>query len=405
VYNTTAGTGLPINQANIHFAAQTPYGNFVQLPASGNGVSVAGVSYGILPVAGNNYNDVTISYTLPASINPSPNNPAAAYSNTFTANLQVTDTAGRNCGTATWTTCNPLRNGTPHDPIFDGGSSNDVNGAGWGLDGHASVNDDTSDHDGNDANQNADSDDTVTPPQGSIITAGTPIGAIYNDEQPLRASSVNLVVDGATVGYTQAWTANTFTFVDPSTMTSTGAGTPTVIAAMPAFGAVSPTVSLVRKSGGLLQVVLDDNMLNPMPGETVTVAGSTTGAQTSALDGHANFNFPAAGVHTVTYTGAYGNGSFPVTVTAGPNATKTTNPPALWPTAGHDTGTDGSLTAGGSVGVMYKTSASLLNGWHSVILFANDSDVTTQGGDCGIVSWAFASTGGTNAPGTLHLVN
>lgn len=406
VYNTSAASGLPINQANVHFVVQTEYGNFIQIPASGNGVSQPGVSYGIQPVSGTNYNHVTISYTLPNTINPSPNNPAAAYSNTFSANLQVTDTAGRNCGTATWTTCNPVRNGTPHDPIFDGGASGDVGNSGWGLDGKASVNDDTSDADGNDANQAADSDDTVTPPQGSIINAGNAIGAIYNDEKALRGSSVNFVVDGSVIPYTQAWNSNTYTFTDASTMTSNGSGTPTVISSMPAFGVVSPTVTVAKVSGAQLEILLEDNMGNPMPGETVTVAGSATGAQTSALNGVALFNWPANGIHAVNYSGALGTGTFNVTVSNGPAVAKATSGAASWPNNGHDTGIGGALLNPGlSVGVMYKTSASLVNGWHSVILFANDGDVTTQGGDCGIVSWAFASTGGTNAPGTLHLVS
>ncbi len=411
-YNTTGTTGLPISQANIHFVVQTQYGNFVQIPASGNGVSVPGVSYGIMPVSGNNYNDVTLTYTLPTSIIPNTSDAraATAYSNTFSANLQVTDTAGRNCGTATWTTCNPLRNGTPHDPIFDGGASGDVGTNGWGLDDKHSTTDDTTDADGNDAQANADSDDTVTPPQGSVINAGTAVGAIYNDEQVLRASSVNFVVDGTVVPYSQAWSSNTYTFTDPSTMTSSGSGTPGVITSMPTFGTASSTVSIVKKdnTNGLLQVLLYDNMGNPVPGETVSVTGSSTGAQTSALNGIADFNWPAAtGAHTVTYSGALGSGSFGITTTSSPSVSKVIAPtsPAVWPSNGHDTGVNGTFTAGQTVGVMYKTSSSLINGWHSVILFANDSDITTQGGDCGIVSWAFASTGGTNAPGTLHLVS
>jgi hypothetical protein len=410
VYNTTGTTSLPISQANIHFVVQTEYGNFIQLTASGNGVSQPGVSYGLQPVSGNNYDHVTISYTLPSSIVLNASDPAyaTAYSNTFSANLQVTDTAGRNCGTATWTTCNPSRNGTPHDPVFDGGASGDVGSSGWGLNGQHSTNDDNSDADGNDANQNADADDTVTPPQGSIITAGTPIGAIYNDEKALRASSVSFVVDGTVVPYSQAWNANTYTFTDASTMTSNGSGTPTVIASMPGFGAVSSSVSIAKKdnTNGLLQILLEDNMGNPMPGETVSVAGSSTGAHTTALDGIADFNWPATGpAYTVNYSGALGTGSFSIAVSNGPGATKTTTAAAAWPFNGHDEGINNALLNPGlSEGIMYKTSATLVNGWHSVILFANDGDVTTQGGDCGIVSWAFASTGGTNAPGTLHLV-
>jgi len=55
------------------------------------------------------------------------------------------------------------------------------------------------------------------------------------------------------------------------------------------------------------------------------------------------------------------------------------------------------------VGIVY-VSANLVNGWHSAVLFANDGDVTTSGGDCGMATWAFSSTGGAPGPGTLHLI-
>jgi Flp pilus assembly protein TadG len=402
-YNTTAGTGLPIDQSKVHFVVQTQWGNFIELSATGNGVSQPGVSYGMLPVTGGN--NVTLSYTLPSTILP---NGAAgsAYSTTFSANLEVTDTAGRNCGNAAWSTCNP----GAHDPIFDGGSSHDVGTLGWGLDGQHSVTDDTADHDGNDLNSTADADDTVTPQQGSTINAGNAIGAIYNDEWPLRAASVALVVDGAVIPYNQAWNSNTFTFTDPTTMTSSGSGTPSVVTGMPSFGTVDPNVSTATSGGGGARITLLDTMGNPMPDENVAISG-VAGSQVTALNGQVEFTSPSSGSHTVSYSWAggagsinRGSGSFTITVTSGGSVSKTTSPAADWPNNGHDNGVGGSLSPGQSVGVMYKTPTSFLNGWHSAVLFANDGDVTTTGGDCSIIAWAFASTGGVNGPGTLHLV-
>jgi hypothetical protein len=37
-------------------------------------------------------------------------------------------------------------------------------------------------------------------------------------------------------------------------------------------------------------------------------------------------------------------------------------------------------------------------------VFANDGDVTTSGGDCGLAIWVFGTTGGAPGPGTLHLI-
>jgi Flp pilus assembly protein TadG len=402
-YNTTAGTGLPIDQTKVHFVVQTQWGNFVQLSASANGVSQPGVSYGMLPASGGN--NVTLSYTLPSTIEPN-GSAGSAYSTTFSANLEVTDTAARNCGDASWSTCNP----GDHDPIFDGGSSGDVGTNGWGLDDKPSVTDNNSDNDGNDLNSTSDSDDTVTPQQGSVINAGNPVGAIYNDEWPLRAASVALIVDGSVVPYSQAWNPNTFTFTDPSTMTSSGSGTPAIITGMPSFGTVDPNVSKAQPRGGGVRITLLDTMGNPMPDESVTISG-VGGSQVTALDGTANFSLPAAGAQTVNYSWAggagsinRGSGSFTITVTSGGGVNKTTSIATAWANNGHDTGVNGSFAPGQSVGVMYKTPASFVNGWHSAVLFANDGDVTTTGGDCSIVAWSLASTGGVNGPGTLHLV-
>ena len=77
---------------------------------------------------------------------------------------------------------------------------------------------------------------------------------------------------------------------------------------------------------------------------------------------------------------------------------------APWPNVSHDqVPGGGSQGAGSSVGIVYD-SANLVNGWHSAVLFANDGDVTTSGGDCGMATWAFSSTGGAPGPGTLHLI-
>jgi Flp pilus assembly protein TadG len=402
-YNTTAGTGLPIDQSKVHFVVQTEWGNFIELSPSGNGLSQPGVSYGMLPLTGGN--NVTLNYTLPSTIKPN-GSAGSAYSTTFSANLEVTDSGGRNCGNAAWSTCNP----GAHDPLFDGGSRNDVGTFGWGLDGKPSVTDDTSDNDGNDLNSTVDADDTVTPQPGSVITAGTSIGAIYNDEWPLRAASVALVVDGTVVPYNQAWNPATETFTDPSTMTSSGSGTPSVITGMPSFGTVDPAVSTALARGGGVRITLLDTMGNPMPDESVTISG-VSGSRVTALDGTANFSMPPVGSQTVTYSWAggvgsinRGSGSFTITIGSGGGVSKTTSSATSWPNNGHDNGVGGNLGPGQSVGVMYKTPASFINGWHSAVLFANDGDVTTTGGDCSIMAWAFATTGGVNGPGTLHLV-
>ncbi len=405
VYDTsTSSNRFPLETTSIHFVVQTQYGTFMKIPMGLNGVGQPGVSYSMTPPTGGT--TVTISYTLPTSIDTSG---GAAYSNTFSANLQVIDTAGRHCGNASWSTCG-LKRGVPHDPIFDGGTTGDVGSSGWGVDatnGLRAHPDDVVESgggDGKDLNTTTDLDDTVWPLQGSLITAGTPIGAIYQDEWPLRAASVSLVIDGNPVGYGgSAWGSNTYTFVDPSTVTLAA---PTAIAGMPAFGTVDNAVSRATYNGGGLRITLYDTMKNPMPGETVSVS-TIPGSQISRLNGIADFTWPAAdGTYTVTYSGARGNGTFKVTTsgTSVSSQTPANIPFTGWPSGYNTKGNDGSLPYWGeSVGVM-DNSTGLTPGWHSAVLFANDGDVTAQGGDCGIVAWAFSSTGGVSGPSTLHLI-
>jgi Flp pilus assembly protein TadG len=412
---SSTGSPFPLDTSQIHFVVQTQYGNFIQLTKDPTGVSnPTNKTYGMTPLGGGT--TVTLSYTLPTTIDTAG---GAAYSNTFSANLQVTDTAGRHCGNASWSTCG-LKRGLAHDPIFDGGSSGDGQGWGIGIGGRATADDSGGgDNDGKDLNTAVDADDTVWPLQGSLISAGTRVGAIYNDEWPLRAASVSMIIDGTTVGYGDAtppatgkWGTNTYAFVDPSTVMTASPGLPTPIPGMPAFGTVDNAVSDARANGGL-QVTLMDTMANPMSGENVVVSTSPAVNLTTGLNGIALFSMPVDGTYTVSYSdirpnGARPNGSFQITISGGRVTTKTpstTGTVAPWPTGYNTKGPSNGLTYWGqSVAVMYN-STNLTDGWHSAVLFANDGDVTAQGGDCGIVAWAFSSTGGTAGPGTLHLVS
>ncbi len=467
VYSATT----PVDTTNVHFVVQTQYGNLLQIPEGPGGVGVAGQSYSLNPATGGT--TATFSYTLPNTIDTTPDftgsgtiGTGSIYSNTFTANLQVIDQQGRNCGDASWTTCNPPSGGggTAHDPIFDGGGagSNDTGSTngGWGTGANGSdVTDDTSGDDpalkspidgsaiagdGHDVSSdeyvrtrnpqttpvNADTDDTFTPSLGTLVTAGWPVGIIYNDEKPLRAASVSFLVDGVPVPYSSTYSTGNYTFTDPSsvwTYQPSGSGTPSPIASMPAFGVVSPGVSRVTTTSTTLAFQVYDNMKNPMPGEiiastgtpagsTVTPPASTQTALTGAT-GKYTVTQPTAGNGTYTYTFSYapaagapaeGSGTFAVQVVwsggkiTGATLGSAAAPP--WPTAQSDqVPGGGSQGAGSSVGVIFD-SANLVNGWHSVVLFANDGDVTTSGGDCGMATWAFGSTGGLPGPGTLHLI-
>ena len=455
----------PVDLTNVHFVVQTQYGNLIQIPMGSGGTGVAGQSYSISPVTGGK--TVTFSYTLPTTIDTTPDFTGTGtigtngiYSNQFTANLQVIDQQGHNCGDASWTTCNPARSGTAHDPILDGGGSasfdtGSVNG-GYGTgSGGADVTDDTSADDpsltdpvthslihgdGHDVSSDeyvqtrnpqtnpvkGDTDDTFTPPLGDLITAGWPVGVIYNDEQPLRAGSVSFLIDGAVIPYASTFSAGSYTYTDPSTVWTyppAGVGVPTVITGMPAFGAVSPGVSSVSHTNTSISFQVYDGMKNPMPGESVVTSGVEPSAvtppipTTAALNGATGaYTLAAAANGTYTYTFAYspaasapndGSGTFNVSVTwAGGVITNATlgSGGAPWPNVSHDqVPGGGSQGAGSSVGIVYD-SANLVNGWHSAVLFANDGDVTTSGGDCGMATWAFSSTGGAPGPGTLHLI-
>ena len=461
-----------VDVKNVHFVVQTQYGNFQQLPEGPGGVGVPGVSYSLVDHSGGKLTNATFSYTLPSTIdtstaftgyNVSTIGSGAIYSNTFTANLTVIDVAARNCGEASWTTCNPpkSRGSEAHDAIFDGGGSGDVGGQdqGWGTGTNgADRTDDTSGEtvkspvgdgsnisgDGHDVASDeyvqsrntasnpllADADDTITPALGTLVTAGWPVGAIYNDEQPLRAAWTYFIVDGVSVPFSSStWTPGTFSFADPSTVwkyAPKGLTGPTVIPGMPSFGVVVPGASGISRSGNSIGFNLIDNMGNPLPGEKIT---NTSGASAvtppaspiTALDGStAKYAIAKpAGAGTFAYTFAYtpapgapqwGSGSFVVNITWSNTAITaarmaTTATTQNWPAAAHDwpPGMD-SGSAGGSVAVVFNT-ANLTNGWHSAILFANDGDVTTSGGDCGLATWAFGSTGGPPGPGTLHLVS
>src|SRR6202022_4675581 len=78
----------------------------------------------------------------------------------------------------------------------------------------------------------ADADDTITPALGQVVTAGWPVGAIYNDEQPLRTAWTYFIIDGVQVPYSSTVAQSTFTFTDPSTVWQyppTGTATPSPI--------------------------------------------------------------------------------------------------------------------------------------------------------------------------------
>jgi Flp pilus assembly protein TadG len=405
VFDTTASANpFPLDTSQIHFVVQTQYGNFVQIPAGPGGSGVPGQSYTMTPSTGGT--KVTLSYTLPNTIDT---NTSGAYSNMFSANLQVIDTAGRHCGNASWSTCGA----GGHDPLFDGSVLHDVGNPkdsspseGWGTNPKVAGVTDDGDPVSTLLNSAADADDTVWPVQGTLVSAGRRIGAIYNDENPLRAASVSMVLDGTTVAYGgSGWASNTYTFVDPATVSTALPSLPTAIAGMPAFGAVDKTVTTAAYKNSGIRVTLMDTMGNPMPGETVNLSGTNV---TSGLDGRAQFSMPADGTYTVTYSGTRGNGNFPITTSGGGTSVSKagTVGATAWPSAYPNTMgfNQSSLPLGGSVGIMYN-STGLTDGWHSAVLFANDGDVNNQGGDCGIVAWAFSSTGGSSGPGTLHLVS
>jgi hypothetical protein len=85
----------------------------------------------------------------------------------------------------------------------------------------------------------ADSDDTVTPSLGTLVTAGWPVGVIYNDEQAMRAASVSYLVDGVPIPSSATSTPGSYTNTDPSTVWTyepSGVGTPSPIPGVPAFG-------------------------------------------------------------------------------------------------------------------------------------------------------------------------
>jgi Flp pilus assembly protein TadG len=465
-YNNTT----PVDTTNVHFVVQTQFGNLVQIPEGAGGVGVPGSSYSMSPAGGGT--TVTFSYTLPNTIDATASftgvgtiGTGSIYSNTFTANLQVIDQQGRNCGDASWTTCNPPKNSgdsIPHDPILDGGASGDVGGAnrGYGvLVGGGGNTDDTSAEpppailnpiaphitmtgDGHDVSSDeyvqtrnpqtnpviADSDDTITPSLGSLVTAGWPVGAIYNDEQPLKPGSVSFLIDGVPVPYSSSFASGTYTLTDPSTVWTyppRGGGAPSPIAGMPSFGAVSPAVSTVSHANTTITFHVNDAMTpagggTPMAGESVVASGVEPSVVTppastvTALSGSTGaYTLASKANGTYTYTFSYapvagapnlGSGTFNVSVTwnAGAITAATLGGGGSgWPAVQHDN--DPGQPAGSAVGIMYD-SASLVNGWHSAVLFANDGDVTTSGGDCGMATWAFGSTGGLPGPGTLHLI-
>jgi hypothetical protein len=410
-YDTTGSNKSPLDTSKIQFVVQAPYGNFIQLAA---GPPYDATHYQLTGSG----DKVTISYTLPASIDTSGNTqPPAVVSNTFSADLQVIDTAGQSCGNASWSTGN--QNG--RDPIFDGGYAHDVSSNGltsgtneaWELPGGNWDDKPLGDGDGHDVNSDmanqdipvvSDSDDTVWPVVGTQVSAGTPIGAIYNDENPLRAASVQFVVDGVTVPYDPNFGPNTFTFVDPSTVSN---ASPTIITGMPSFGTVYNTpagmVSTVSNDGnGNLRLTLYDQMQNPMPGYTITLSPSWGGTQTSHLDGTATYTgFPPNGTYTASYSRGADSGSFKFTISGGTTISGVT-PKSIagspWPAVANTRGRNQTkLPYGGSVGIMYN-STNLKPGWHAAVLFANDGDVNVLGGDCGLVAWAFSTKG------TLHLV-
>jgi hypothetical protein len=480
-YNALVGTqtisatyhsAIPVDLTTVHFVVQTQYGNLVQIPEGPGGVGVAGQSYSVTPAGGGT--NVVFSYALPNAIDTSPDftgngtiGQGMIYSNTFTANLQVIDQVGRNCGDASWTTCNPPRNSsgsTAHDPVLDGGNSGDVGAAngGWGTGTNgADVTDDTSADDpvvanpmtgstamvhgdGHDVASDeyvqtrnpqtnpvkADSDDTITPSLGTLVTAGWPVGAIYNDEQPLKPGSVSFLVDGVVYGYNPTFAGSSWTLTDPSTVWTyapAGAGVPSPVAGMPPFGQVSQSVSTVSHGATTIAFHVNDAMApsgggTPMAGESVTPTGVEPSTVTppastvAALNGSTgNYTLAAAANGTYTYTFAYapaagapngGSGTFNVSVTWNggsiASATLGAGGGLPWPNVQHDSPPGGG-PPGGSVGIMFD-SANLVNGWHAAIVFVNDGDVTTSGGDCGMATWAFVTTGGAPGPGTLHLI-
>jgi hypothetical protein len=276
----------------------------------------------------------------------------------------------------------------------------------------------------------SDSDDTITPSLGTIVTAGWPVGSIYNDEQPLKPGSISFVVDGMVIPYSSTFSAGTFTLTDPSTVWTyppSGAGVPSPIAGMPSFGQVAPNVSTVSHGATTIAFHVNDGMApagggTPMAGESVTPTGVepstvTPPASTVAALNGATGNYTIAsqpnGTYTYTFAYApaagapsYGSGTFNVSITwtggSISNATLGASAGGNWPNVQHDSPPGGG-PAGGSVGVVFDT-ANLVNGWHSAVLFANDGDVTTSGGDCGLATWVFGTTGGAPGPGTLHLI-
>jgi Flp pilus assembly protein TadG len=478
--SATYSATYPVDTNNVHFVVQTQYGNFIQIP---QGSGTDGVSYSMTDNSNGSLTNVTFSYTLPSTIDTSPAfhysgagtiGTNGIYSNTFTANLQVIDQLGRQCGDASWTTCNPPKSkgAEAHDPVLDGGASADGISGGYGLGNPVGANnkevfDDTSGEtepspvgdgstitgDGHDVTSDeyvqtrdpqvagqaitSDSDDTITPPLGDVVSAGWPVGAIYNDEQPLDAAWTYFIVDGQQKGYSSSFSSDLYTFTDPSTVykyAPAGSTAPSPITSVPNFGSVSAAVSTYTQSGKTLTFKILDQMGNPLPGENITVSGGsgvTAPASTlTALDGSTGtYTFATTPNGTVNYTVSYSlatnapqwggplypggsvaneSGSFTLTIkwTNGSMAVTGgmgTGSASTWPNAQHDHPTSGSQP-GGSLGVMYD-SAVLQNGWHSAVLFVNDGDRTTSGGDCGLATWAFSSTGGLPGPGTLHLIS
>jgi len=242
-------------------------------------------------------------------------------------------------------------------------------------------------------------------------------------------------VDGVPAQYSTTFqagsgTTNYFTFVDPSTVwtfpPNPNNGTPSPILSVPSFGTVSANVSTATMvSNTTFKFTVYDTMGNPMPGESIVASGVEPSAVTppaspvTALNGTTgNYALAPLTSRTVTYTFAYspvagapnhGSGTFNVSVvwsSSGTISSVTLGSTAAspWPTAQHDqVPGGGSRGAGSSVGIVFNSS-SLVNGWHSVVVFANDGDVTTSGGDCGMATWVFGSTGGVPGPGTLHLI-
>jgi Flp pilus assembly protein TadG len=455
--------GGTLAQTDIDWVVQDANENLFELDPPGTTGDSASQMYSITTSGGT----TTLTYTLPTNIDARPTANSAVendegISTTFSSALQVLDPTGATCGNASWTTCNPLKTGetTPHDPIFDGGSVLDITGWGLGSGGAATPDDGGSNEagvagsglvgDGHDVNSDeynyvgsgastqatgrsisTDSDDTVTPKVGTLVNAGNPVGAIYNDENPLRAGSVNFLVDGTEAPFSSATTwanvpQNDFAFTDPSTAynyqtsTNTSGVNPTLITGMPSFGTVSTTTSGITITSATppikFYVTLYDAMGNPLPGYQVT-ASNGGGTQTTYDDGTTGtFTYnsvPPAGTTikwsgTNHFTGATDSGTLFTYSGASLPATPNPNAGAAWPSFANTKGKGSSQpqgeSYGNSVGIMFNSSA-LTTGWHSAVLFANDGDVTTSGGDCSIVTWAFASQGGPAGAGSLHLID